>query len=117
MTEYNKLIRGLVIDQMRAKGVAFSTRIIYDDNEYIRLLIDKLIEEVDEFSSSLSAEELAADVQEVIFALYDALGISLDTAEQIRQLKRKIRGGFEDRIFLEWAEDPDYLPKSALDPA
>ena len=49
-------------------------------------------------------EELA-DLLEVIEALAEQLGSSLDEIMELKQRKRSKRGGFEQGLWLEWVED------------
>ena len=52
-------------------------RHIADDKEYLRELIKKLQEEVDEFREDCEVEELA-DIIEVVYALAEFLGIRIE---------------------------------------
>ncbi len=70
------------------------------EEEYITKLLDKLVEETNEFKSSPSEEELA-DILEVILALSDIFGFGLDNVDDIRSSKLKDRGGFRERYILE----------------
>ena len=67
------------------------------DVEYLSELKLKLIEEVNEFFSDESKEEMA-DVLEVIYSLCDYKGYSFNEIEEIRKAKRKLKGAFKDRI-------------------
>ncbi len=71
-----------------------------DRQLYLSLLDAKLNEEVAEYQESGSLEELAG-ILEVIRAVAAARGSSFDEVEAIRQAKREVRGGFEQRILLE----------------
>jgi predicted house-cleaning noncanonical NTP pyrophosphatase (MazG superfamily) len=68
--------------------------------EYKQFLIEKLKEELLEFSHTPSEEE-AADMIEVIFALFYAFKLEPARVEKIRQEKLAERGAFEKRIILE----------------
>jgi len=64
----------------------------------------KLIEEVSEVAKSLSKKQLIeelADVQEVMRSMYDAFGIECGDVTTCARKKRKERGGFSKRIYLE----------------
>lgn len=97
--KYNKLIRDLIPLIIKKSGKKAITRIVNEDAEYTAYLDKKLEEELLEYKISGDIEELA-DVQEVIFALVQAKGMSLNEFEALRQKKRDERGGFEDRIVL-----------------
>lgn len=74
------------------------TRILKQD-EYLRLLDEKLDEEVEEFHRDRNLEELA-DILEVVYALAETMGASKEELLQIYQQKNDKRGGFSQRIFL-----------------
>lgn len=55
-------------------------------------------EEVAEYQADKSIEEMA-DVLEVLFAICEARGHSVEELMRMRDIKRIARGGFENRIF------------------
>ena len=59
----------------------------------------KLSEELQEFLESEEPEELA-DLMEVVYAIAEARGISVEQLESLRLKKREQRGGFGKRILL-----------------
>lgn len=101
MRTFNKLVRDRIPEIIRSSGETPVTRLL-GDQEYLAELVKKLHEEMAEFEADLSLEELA-DVQEVVFALADALA-SRAQLESVRQDKAKKRGAFQDKIFLEYTE-------------
>ena len=68
------------------------------DEEYLKELDKKLNEEVAEYQSDKSIEEMA-DVLEVLYAICEARGYSVEELQQVRERKREERGGFKDRIY------------------
>jgi predicted house-cleaning noncanonical NTP pyrophosphatase (MazG superfamily) len=66
----------------------------------ISISIQKLIEEVQEFNESETAEELA-DILEVVHALAKQINTDLSELEKLQKSKHQERGGFEKRLFLE----------------
>ena len=68
--------------------------------EYREALIDKLKEEVDEFIESRTVEELA-DILEVIKCIYVANENEYCNVFLIGDQKRRERGSFYNRIYLE----------------
>lgn len=102
MIQYNKLVRDLIPDIIHKKGKRYQTR-IWADEEYKDALIQKLQEEVTEFTEQPSLEELA-DILEVVGVLAEALGADKATVEGVREQKALERGGFKKRIFLEWVD-------------
>lgn len=95
---YNKLVRDKIPEIIRADGLRPSMRIL-DDDEYLYELVKKLKEELAEFETDLSMEELA-DIQEVVLALAEVLG-SREELEKVRKDKTTKRGGFKKKIYLE----------------
>ena len=74
---------------------------IANDEEYIKELIKKLQEEVDEFKKSNEIEELA-DVLEVIYSIGEFYGKSVKELDDIRTKKANKRGSFKKRIIWEY---------------
>ncbi|MCK4730693.1 MAG: nucleoside triphosphate pyrophosphohydrolase [Candidatus Aenigmarchaeota archaeon] len=98
--KYDKLVRDRIPEIIRKRGVVPITHIA-DKNEYWEKLKAKLQEEVDEVLEDVNVEEELADVLEVIYAICDFKGISLEELELIRKKKKDERGGFKDKIILD----------------
>lgn len=96
--DYNKLVRDSIPEIIAAQGEKPIIRVM-DDKEYIISLEKKLDEEVAEYHESKEIEELA-DVMEVIYALCEAKGHSVDELIKVYEKKHIERGGFSKRIFL-----------------
>lgn len=94
----NKLIRDKVTDIIYKSGKIPFTYIL-DNLNYIKELDRKLIEELEEYQSSKTLEELA-DIVEVIYAIVLAKGYSIEQLEKIRLEKLTRCGGFEKKIYL-----------------
>ena len=58
----------------------------------------KLNEEVAEYQSDKSIEEMA-DVLEVLFAICEGRGHTVEELLHVRESKREKRGGFKDKIY------------------
>jgi predicted house-cleaning noncanonical NTP pyrophosphatase (MazG superfamily) len=97
-TFYNKLVRDRIPEIIESSGRTCTTEILSDDN-YTRMLEEKLDEELAEYHQDQNIEELA-DLLEVIRALAVAQGCSLEKLERIRAEKAEKRGGFEKKILL-----------------
>lgn len=95
---YNKLVRNKIPEIIRASGKRCVVATVSDE-DYLRLLDQKLEEELAEYQDSKAIEELA-DLIEVIAATAVARGCSWEELMQIRDRKRSERGGFEDKILL-----------------
>ena len=96
--DYNKLVRDSIPEIIAAQGEKPIIRVM-EDKEYIISLEKKLDEEVAEYHESKEIEELA-DVLEVIYALCEANGHSVDELMKVYEKKHSERGGFSKRIFL-----------------
>ncbi len=78
-----------------------ATFYVADEAEYRRRLREKLQEEVNEYIEDNTTEELA-DIIEVIYALAQNDGISLDQLEAVRKKKAQERGAFQKRLIIEY---------------
>jgi len=97
-THYKKLVRDKIPEIIEASGKTCSWEVLLDD-EYVKKLNEKLLEEVNEYIETGSIEELA-DINEVIKAILEHKGISEEEVEELRLKKLEIRGGFKKRIVL-----------------
>ena len=95
---YNKLVRDLIPDIIRASGAECKVTVLSDE-EYLKMIDKKLDEELTEYHKDESIEELA-DLLEVIYAAAAARGYTVDELEAIRAEKKEKRGGFEKKILL-----------------
>lgn len=98
MKIYNKLVRDKIPEIMISNGVTPTTKIL-NDAEYIAALEKKLNEEVDEYHNDKNIEELA-DILEVVYALCEAQGYTLNSLKNTYEEKHAERGGFSEKIFL-----------------
>ncbi|MDI6505522.1 nucleoside triphosphate pyrophosphohydrolase [Bacillus wiedmannii] len=102
MPTYNKLIRNKIPQIIKANGKTPTTRILNED-EYIKEICRKTQEELTEYieakTTSDKLEELS-DLLELINALAEYEGATLEEINNIRKKKAKERGGFSNRVFL-----------------
>lgn len=97
--KYNKLVRDKIpasIDSMEGRKANWR---IMDNEEYIKELNKKLIEEAHEFIEENAVEELA-DIIEVIQSIMRAKNISYEELKKVQALKREQKGGFYNRVYL-----------------
>ena len=94
-----KLVRDKIPQIIMSDGKIPIVRTLSDE-EYLTELDRKLDEEVAEYQADKSLEEMA-DVLEVLFAICEARGHSVDELMKLRDEKREHRGGFQEKIF--WA--------------
>lgn len=102
MQFYNKLIRDKIPQIIKANGKKANVRVL-DDEEYKKMLDVKLQEELDEYTAAANDEdqvEELADLVELVYAILESKGVSIEDFERIRLEKQAIRGGFKEKLFL-----------------
>lgn len=97
--KYNKLVRDKIPEHIAGKGEICKYHIA-DDTEYWKKLKAKCQEELNEFITDESIEELA-DLLEVIEAVAKYKQFSQSELARIQKQKREDRGGFTKRIILD----------------
>ena len=101
----NKLIRDNIPADIEARGARYSTRIL-NAEDFERELKKKLIEESTEVANE--REHLVgelADVLELIKSIAQLSNIPFEQVEVEQTTKRKKKGAFEKKLFLEWVEE------------
>lgn len=98
VTNYNKLVRDKIPQIIKDSGKECICETLSDE-EYRRMLNEKLVEEAMEYAKTGDIEELA-DMGEVMHAILDYKNTSLEEFQKIRMEKLQARGGFKDRILL-----------------
>jgi predicted house-cleaning noncanonical NTP pyrophosphatase (MazG superfamily) len=96
---YNKLVRDKipqVIKQASKEPITY----VATDEEVKPLILQKLIEELDEFKATPNEEELA-DILEVIDGIAYAFNLDMEKVLAVKADKLNERGGFKERIILE----------------
>ena len=96
--KYHKLVRDKIPEIIEGQGKTCITEIL-SQADYLRMVDEKLNEELAEYQESKSLEELA-DLLEVMEAAVKARGYSWEELLSVRDGKRQKRGGFENRILL-----------------
>ncbi|QOR67977.1 nucleoside triphosphate pyrophosphohydrolase [Cytobacillus suaedae] len=107
MPTYNKLVRDLIPKIIEKTGSKPITQILSDE-DYITELKKKSYEELEEYMNTTNKEEAVeelADVLEILHALAEAHGSSINEVEKIREKKAADRGGFKDKVFLVEVQD------------
>ena len=96
--KYHKLVRDRIPEIIEKQGKTCVTEVLSQE-AYIRMVDEKLNEELAEYQESKSLEELA-DLLEVMEAAVIARGYTWEELLQVRDEKRQKRGGFQNRILL-----------------
>ncbi len=102
MPTYNKLVRDRIPEIIAQTGKNYSSRIL-DQSEYVKELKKKSLEELEEYMNANNNDEALeelADLLEVIHALAETHGASIEKVEELRKQKAKKRGSFIEKIYL-----------------
>ena len=102
MKVYHKLVRDKIPEIIEKDGHKAKYQILSKE-DYLLALDKKLLEEVEEYQADKSLEEIA-DVLEVLYAICNARGYTIEELEIKRKEKNAGRGNFDQRIFLESVE-------------
>jgi len=100
---YNKLVRDNIPNIIISNGEEPITRILNDD-EYWEYLLKKDVEELEEVRTASSEEERKkelADKLELLKAMAEFLGYTLEDVILEAERKANKNGAFRDRILLE----------------
>lgn len=100
---FNKLVRDKIPEIIEGNGEMAVVRIL-NDEEFKTELERKMLEEYNEVLSAKTSKERLeelADMLEIIASLGTLEGSDLSTIMAIMEEKRKKRGGFSKKIFLE----------------
>ena len=101
---YNKLVRDKIPEEINSMEGRKSKFRIMDENEYIKELNRKLLEESNEFVEENDIEELA-DVMEVMESIMKIKNIQWEEVKKIQTKKRDKKGSFDRKIYLEYVEE------------
>ena len=111
---FNKLVRDKIPEIIEENDEYSLTRTL-NDKEYEKALYDKLFEEANEVINANKKEETEeelADLLEVVRAIADYKNIDVSDVEKLRISKKKKRGGFYKRIYLESTCDQNYIDEN-----
>ena len=100
---FNKLVRDKIPEIIKNNNEVPFVKTLTDEENLIELN-KKLQEEVNEYlqaDKSTQVEELA-DVVEVIYGILKSKNVTIQQFEQVRNNKKEKRGGFEQKVFLEY---------------
>ena len=105
---FNKLVRDRIPEIIESNGEISEIEIL-DDLTYTKMLYEKLFEECNEFlnADDKSKVEEMADVLEVLYAIADTLGVTIQDVENVRLEKQEKRGAFKKRILLKSTSKKD----------
>ena len=108
MRVYNKLVRDKIPSIISNNGEKAFIKILNDD-EYKSELLKKLLEECNEVLVAKDEEKILelADMLEVMRTMALLYGYSLAEVINVADKKKEERGGFMEKIFLEYVDKKD----------
>lgn len=117
---FNKLVRSFILDEEEKRDKKIVCYKILSQDEYKKELINKFHEEALEVIESKNKNELIveiADCYEVIDEILKTHNISKKEVLEVQEFKRKKKGGFDKRIFVDNVQydDKNPLHKEGLD--
>ena len=101
---YNKLVRDKIPNEINCTKGRKAVYRIMDNDEYLKELNRKLLEEAHEFIEENDIEELA-DVMEVIETITKLKNIKWAELRKIQNEKKNKKGSFNEKIYLEYVEE------------
>jgi predicted house-cleaning noncanonical NTP pyrophosphatase (MazG superfamily) len=96
--KYNKLIRDRIPEIIESSGKTAIVEKVQGE-DLLDLLNKKLFEELKEYEESNEVEELA-DLVEVVQAILDYKGVTIEDFNKIREKKNESRGAFKEGLLL-----------------
>jgi predicted house-cleaning noncanonical NTP pyrophosphatase (MazG superfamily) len=102
-TSYKKLVRDKIPQLIEESGRSQTSRIM-SEKEYHDALIDKIVEEMEEFRQTDNEEEIA-DVYEALDCLVKLKDYEPMRIDYLRMKKREQQGSYNDRILLDEVEE------------
>lgn len=98
LQKYDKAIRDRIPEIIAADGNQCNIEKVSDET-FLKYLELKLVEESNEFITSGSLEEIA-DLLEVVYRIIELKGASFEEIEELREIKKYERGGFDENLIL-----------------
>ena len=98
MPIYNKLVRDNIVDIIKSEGKSAQYKVL-SDSDYKNALLDKLIEEANEFKKEQNIEEFC-DVLEVLEAIKNEYKFLKRNIEETKNKKAILKGKFNKKLFL-----------------
>jgi len=102
-TTYNKLVRDKIPQIIEKSGRKQKSRKM-DDEEYLDALINKVVEEIEEYRESQNEQELA-DIYEVLDCIVKFKDLEQMHIDYLQIKKKESGGSFTGRILLEEVEE------------
>ena len=100
------LVRNNRVEQMENLGLTVNYKVLSDE-EYIKELKNKIMEEAQEVATAESTDELSSeigDVLEVIDHIIEIYGLDVDKIQQMKAEKQERIGKFDKKLKTFWVE-------------
>lgn len=104
VVHFSKLVRDRIPEILEQQSIEFGMHQCENREKFHGLLAHKLVEEAREYLYSKDPNELA-DIMELVDELLRYHGTSLDQLRSMQMEKRESRGGYENRIVLDWIRE------------
>lgn len=104
--KFGKLVRDKIPDLLQKKEIKVNSYSL-EGEWYLEALKEKLVEEAKEVLESKNKKDLCeelGDIMEVIYSLYEAIGLKYEAVDGARIKKNVSKGIFEKKIFIESVE-------------
>lgn len=101
---YDKLVRDKIPEEINNETGRKCKYRMLDDEEYLKELNRKVLEEANEFIEDNSIEELG-DLMEVINTIMKLKGYNIEEVKRVMKEKENKKGVFKDKIFLEYVDE------------
>ena len=95
---YDKLVRDRIPQLIKESGRNCNSRIL-EGREYFDALLDKIVEEIEEYRVSEKEEELA-DVYEVLDCIVQWKEYEPLHLDYLQLIRREERGSYQERVLL-----------------
>lgn len=105
---YNKLIRDKIPEIIKKNG-AIPKISELNDEQFKTALREKLVEEAKELAEVKTKEEILnelSDVMQLIESIAINNNFSISDIEKQKEKKKRERGAFEKKLFLEYVDEP-----------
>ncbi len=107
---FDKLVRDKSIKKLEDQGAIVHLKSLKKDKDFLEAVSQKIVEELDEVFQSETKEELIselADLEDIFDVFKKLIKVSPEEIAAAKKQKNSERGGFEKRLYVEYAEIPE----------
>ena len=106
---FDKLVRDKSIKTLEDQGAIVHLKNLKKDKDFLEAVSQKIVEELNEVFESETKEELIselADLEDILDIFKKLIKVAPEEIAAAKKEKNKERGGFEKRIYVQYAEIP-----------